>query len=282
MATARYYGVLPRIAICYFVVATLYLLSSGWKDKVFIAVVCLVGYWALMRFVPVPGFGVPTHAIPINDHDANLTAWLDRQIFTARHLYEHTRDPEGLLSTLPAIATALFGLLAGMWLRTRHTNARKASMLSAAGTLLVAGGLLWNLAFPINKKLWTSSFTLFAGGLSLLLLAASIYLVDERRLGLTRINKDPANFSSHPIVYKILLVFGTNAILAYMVSELGDNLMGSIHTSSGMTLKAATYIAIHQAVPYADWASLLYSIACVSFCWLAVFPFYRKRIFLRI
>ena len=282
MATARYYGVLPRIAFCYFVVATLYLLSSGWKDKVVIAVLCLVGYWALMRFVPVPGFGVPTHAIPINDHDANLTAWIDRQIFTASHLYEHTRDPEGLLSTLPAIATALFGLLAGLWLRTRHSNARKASMLAIAGTLLVAAGLLWNLSFPINKKLWTSSFALFAGGLSLLLLAASIYIVDQRRLGLSRINRDPANFSSHPIVYKILLVFGTNAILAYMISELGDNLMGSIHTSSGMTLKAATFVAIHQALPYADWASLLYSIAFVSLCWLAVFPFYRKRIFLRI
>jgi predicted acyltransferase len=282
MATARYYGVLPRIAICYFVVATLYLLSSGWKDKVFIAVVCLVGYWAFMRFVPVPGFGVPTHAIPINDRDVNLTAWLDRQIFTAPHLYEHTRDPEGLLSTLPAIATALFGLLAGMWLRTRHTNTRKALMLAVAGILFMAGGLLWNLSFPISKKLWTSSFALFAGGLSLLLLAASIYLVDERRLGLSKINKDPTNFSSHPIVYKILLVFGTNAILAYMISELSDNLMGSIHTSSRMTLKAATFFAIHRAVPHLGWASLLYSIACVSLCWLAVFPFYRKRIFLRI
>jgi predicted acyltransferase len=211
MATARYYGVLPRIAICYFVVATLYLLSSGWKNKVFIAVVCLVGYWALMRFVPVPGFGVPTHAISINDHDANLTAWLDRRIFTAPHLYEHTRDPEGLLSTLPAIATALFGLLAGLWLRTQHTNRRKASMLAVAGALLVVGGLFWNLSFPINKKLWTSSFALFAGGLGLLLLAASLYVVDERRLGLSKRNEDPANFGSHPIVYKILLVFGTNA-----------------------------------------------------------------------
>jgi predicted acyltransferase len=282
MAMARYYGVLPRIAICYFVVATLYLLSSGWKEKVLIAIVCLVGYWALMRFVPVPGFGVPTHAISINDHDANLTAWLDRRIFTAPHLYEHTRDPEGLLSTLPAIATALFGLLAGLWLRTRHTNTRKASMLAVAGTLLVAAGLLWNLSFPINKKLWTSSFALLAGGLSLLLLAASIYIVDERRLGLSRINKDPANFSSHPIVCKILLVFGTNAILAYMISELGDSLMGSIHTASGMTLKTATFVAIHRAVPYPDWASLLYSVACVSLCWLAVLPFYRKRIFVRI
>jgi predicted acyltransferase len=155
-------------------------------------------------------------------------------------------------------------------------------MLAVAGTLLVAGGLLWNLSFPINKKLWTSSFALFAGGLSLLLLAASIYIVDERRLGLSRINKEPANFSSHPIVYRILLVFGTNAILAYMISELGDNLMGSIHTAGGMTLKAATFVAIHRAAPHHGWASLLYSIACVSLCWLAVLPFYRKRIFLRI
>ena len=282
MATARYYGVLPRIALCYFVVATLYLLSNGWKDKVILAVLCLVGYWALMRFVPVPGFGVPTHTIPINDHDANLTAWIDRQIFTAPHLYEHTRDPEGLLSTIPAIATALFGLLAGMWLRTRHSKSRKALMLALAGTLLVSAGLLWNFWFPINKKLWTSSFTLFAGGLSLLLLAASIYIVDERRLGLGKINEDPANFSSHPIVYKILLVFGTNAILAYMISELGDNLMGSIHTASGIKLKAATFIAIHRALPHPAWASLLYSVTFVSLCWLAVLPFYRKRIFLRI
>jgi predicted acyltransferase len=282
MATARYYGVLPRIAICYFVVAALYLWSSGWKDKVVIAGACLVGYWALMRFVPVPGFGVPTHAIPINEHDANLTAWLDRQIFAAPHLYERTRDPEGLLSTLPAIATALFGLLAGMWLRTRNTNTRKASMLAVAGTILVAAGLLWNLSFPINKKLWTSSFSLFAGGLSLLLLAASVYLVDERRLGLSKINKDLLNFSSHPVVYKILLVFGTNAILAYMISELGDNLLGAIHTSNGMKLKTAIFLAIHRAVPHLGWASLLYSIAFVSFCWFAVLPFYRKRIFLRI
>jgi predicted acyltransferase len=282
MATARYYGVLPRIAICYFVVATLYLLSNGWKDKAVIAVLCLVGYWALMRFVPVPAFGAPTHAIPINGHDANLTAWLDRQIFTAPHLYEHTRDPEGLLSTLPAIATALFGLLAGMWLRTRHSNKRKTSMLAVAGTLFVVAGLLWNLSFPINKKLWTSSFALFAGGLSLLLLAASVYIVDERRLGLSKVNRDPTNFSSHPIVYKILLVFGTNAILAYMISELSDNLMGSIHATSGMTLKTATFVAVHRAVPHLGWASLLYSLAFLSLCWLAVLPFYRKRIFLRI
>src|SRR6185437_4500695 len=116
-------GVLPRIGVCYFVVATLYLISPRWQDKVVIAIACLVGYWCLMRFVPVPGFGVPTHDVAINDRDGNLAAWLDRQIFDAPHLYEHVRDPEGLLSTLPSVATTLFGLLAGMWLRTKNTVA---------------------------------------------------------------------------------------------------------------------------------------------------------------
>src|SRR5665213_1124618 len=88
LATARYYGVLPRIGICYFVVATLYLLSPTWKDKAVIAVACLVGYWALIRFVPVPGFGVPTHGFPINDRDANLAAWLHRQLLSAPPLYQ--------------------------------------------------------------------------------------------------------------------------------------------------------------------------------------------------
>ena len=95
-------------------------------------------------------------------------------------------------------------------------------------------------------------------------------------------SRDPAPFSSRPVVYTILLVFGTNAILAYMISELGANLIGSIHTANGMPLKAAIFFRIHQAIPYPAWDSLLYSLAYVSLCWLAVLPFYRKRIFLRV
>ena len=108
LATMRFYGVLPRIAICYFFVATLYLFSTGWRDKVALLVAALVGYWLLMRFVPVPGFGLPVRDIPLLDPDRNLTAWLDRQIFSAPHLYEHTRDPEGLLSTIPALGTPAY------------------------------------------------------------------------------------------------------------------------------------------------------------------------------
>lgn len=282
MASARYYGVLPRIGICYFVVATLYLISPTWKDKVVIAILCLVGYWALMRFVPVPGYGIPTHDVVINDRDGNLTAWLDRQIFSAPHLYERTRDPEGLLSTLPSIATALFGLLAGLWLRSANSTAKKAAMLGITGAIFLAIALAWNPYFPINKKLWTSSFSLFAGGWSLLLLSASIYVVDIFRLGRPSSDSDRPESSGHPYLYKPLLVLGTNSILAYLISELGDSVLSNIHLAAGLSLKAAMHNAIAQAIASPPWLSLANSLAYLFLCWLLVLPFYLKRIFLRI
>jgi predicted acyltransferase len=244
---------------------------------------CLLVYWALMRFVSVPGYGVPTHDVAINDRNGNIAAWLDRQIFSAPHLYEHTRDPEGLLSTLPAIATTLFGLLAGLWLRTNRTTARKAAMLAVAGIVLVCIGVAWNPFFPIAKKLWTSSFTLLSGGLSTLLLAASIYVVDMLRLGRPKTDSDRPESSAHPWLYKPLLVFGTNAILAYLISELGESILTkTIHFSNGINAKLAAYQAINSVVSQPWWASLIYSLIYVFLCWLLVVPFYRKRIFLRI
>ncbi len=282
MATARYYGVLQRIGICYLVVATLYLISPRWKNKLVLAVACLVAYWALMRFVPVPGFGVPTHDVIINDHDGNLTAWLDRTLFSPQHLYEHTRDPEGLLSTLPAIATALFGMLAGMWLRTTATTARKAAMLAVTGALMLTAALAWSPFFPINKKLWTSPYALFAGGCSTLLLALAVAVVDLWRLGRTPGETNDPTSSEHPALYRPVLVLGTNAILAYLISELGDTILRILHTPSGVSLKQVEWLALLRIVPQPAWASLLYSLIFLALCWLLVYPFYRKRIFLRI
>jgi len=267
--TMRFYGVLPRIAICYFVVATLYLVWPGWKDKVVLLVAALVGYWVLMRFVPVPGYGVPTHDVPLLDHDGNLVAWLDRQIFSASHLYERTRDPEGLISTLPALGTALIGMLTGLWLRTGRTLGEKARGIAVAGLSGVLLGAVWNVWFPINKKLWTSSYVLFAAGLSLLLLALSMWLVDVR--GVRR-----GWWST------FLLVFGTNAIVAYVFSELLAATLGSIHVAPRVNLERWMYNGIHSVVPDAAFASLLYSLGFVLVCWVAVYPLYRRRIFIRI
>jgi predicted acyltransferase len=273
--TMRFYGVLPRIAICYLIVASLYLISPGWRDKLAVAIAALVSYWILMRFVPVPGYGVPTHDIPLLDRDANLTAWLDRQIFSPSHLYERTRDPEGLLSTIPAIATALFGLLTGIWLRTQRTLTQKVTGIAIAGLSCVLFGGLWNLSFPINKKLWTSSYVLFAGGLSLLLLALCLFIVDL-------LKKDSSRSGGHSRFLTPFFVFGTNAIAAYVFSELLQSTFGSIHLRPGLNLQQFLYQAIAHVIPNPAFASLLYSLGFVFICWLFVRELYRRNIFMKI
>jgi predicted acyltransferase len=277
LSTMRFYGVLPRIAICYLFVATLYLISSGWKDKVALLVAALIGYWLLMRFVPVPGYGLPGRDVPLLDHDGNLTAWLDRQIFSAPHLYERTRDPEGLLSTIPALGTALIGLLTGLWLRTSRTLAEKARGIAIAGIGgLVLGGI-WNIWFPVNKKLWTSSYVLFAAGFSLLLLALSIWIVDIRSQRET--NADPAARYRR---FMPLLVFGVNAIAAYVLSELLPGIFENTFVRPGVSFLHWCYLGILHVVPNPALASLLYSFAYAAVCWIPMYVLYKKRIFIKI
>jgi predicted acyltransferase len=272
--TMRFYGVLPRIAICYLVIASLYLISPGWRSKAALAIAALAAYWILMRFVPVPGYGIPTRDIPLLDRDANLAAWLDRQIFSASHLYERTRDPEGLLSTIPALATALLGLLTGIWLRTQHTLRTKAAAIATAGLSGVLLGGLWNLSFPINKKLWTSSYVLFAGGLSLLLLALCLLIVDLR--------DKSRSASGHSRFLNPFLVFGTNAIAAYVFSELLQSTLSSIHPQPGINLQQLLYRSMLHIVPDQPFASLLYSIGFVVVCWVPVWALYRRSMFIKI
>jgi predicted acyltransferase len=272
--TMRFYGVLPRIAICYLIVASLYLISPGWRSKAALAVAALAAYWILMRFVPVPGYGVPTHDIPLLDRDANLTAWLDHQIFSASHLYERTRDPEGLLSTIPALATALLGMLTGIWLRTQRTLSQKITGIAIAGLSGILLGGLWNLSFPINKKLWTSSYVLFAGGLSLLLLALCLVIVDLRA-------KNSSKEARSPFLAPFF-IFGTNAIAAYVFSELLAAALSSIRLEPHLNLQQAIYRVIQHAIPSPAFASLAYSLLFVAVCWLFVAVLYRRKIFLKV
>jgi predicted acyltransferase len=242
-----------------------------------LAVALLVGYWILMRFVAVPGYGVPGHDVPLLDPDRNLTAWLDRQIFSASHLYERTRDPEGLLSTLPALATTLIGLLTGLWLRAQRPFAQKIRGIAAAGVSGVLLGLLWNLSFPINKKLWTSSFVLFAVGWGLLLLAFSVWMFDRRSE-----EENEAAYSRRSVFFTPLLVLGRNAITAYVLSELLASAIGNIHVRPGLNLQQWFYRGIFSGVPYPAFASLLYSLGFIAVCWLPVYWLYRRRIFIKI
>ena len=275
----RYYGVLQRTGLCYLAAGAVCVFWPGWKNKVVLLAACLAGYWALMRFVPVPGFGVPTHTVSINHPDGNLTACIDRFLFAPQHLYQRVRDPEGLLSTLPSIATTLLGVLTGLWLRTARPVAQKMTGIAAAGLGCVLTGALWNLSFPINKKLWTSSFVLFAGGWSLLLLALAIYIVEVKQIGR---RASPGNVAADaPLLYVPLLVFGTNSILAYMVSELLPPVLDFLRLPSGPLPRAClqwlSLLAPMHGVP-----PLLFGLSFVVCTWLIVFPLYRRRIFLRI
>ena len=195
----RWLGVLQRIALCY-LFGSLLFLHLGWRGLTVALVTLLVGYWALMTFVPVPGIGAGSFA-----PDANLANWIDWQYLPGR-LWDKTRDPEGLLSTLPAIGTCLIGVLAGLLLKNDKVAPQgKTLWLIGAGIVMIAAGYLWALQFPIIKSIWTSTFVLVAGGWSAILLGVMYQIVDV--WGYER-------------WATVFVWIGANAILLYFLNEI--------------------------------------------------------------
>jgi len=171
-ADVRLLGILQRIAICYLFTSLMFL-HFRLRGLIAATAALLIGYWAVMTFVPVPGIGAGSYA-----PDANLANWLDRAYLPGR-LWDTTRDPEGMLSTLPAIGTCLCGVFAGLLLRDgRLSETQKTLWLGAAGLALLAAGYLWSLQFPVIKAIWTSSFVLVTAGYGALMLAAMHQIVD--------------------------------------------------------------------------------------------------------
>jgi predicted acyltransferase len=270
LGTLRIYGVLQRIAICYLIAGLFYLWDRGWKSKVAVLVTALLGYWILMRWVPVPGLGMPGRDIPFLDKDANLVAWLDRHVLPGR-LYEGTRDPEGLLSDLPALGTALLGVLAGIWLRTSHTLRGKAAGLAGGAAALLALGSLWAIWFPLNKKLWTSSYVLVAAGVSLAILALFYWAIE--------VHNWRGKWTWAP------LVLGSNAIAAYMISELLGTALDLVGGwINGRPFGVVRWVFVHWFawIPNGGLASFAYSFAYMAVCFIPVWLLYRKRIFLKV
>ena len=267
LSTLRVYGVLQRFAVCYILAVLILLATRKVSVMVGLAATLLIGYWVLLRFVPVPGHGLPVRDFPFLDHDLNLTAWIDRHVFLGR-LYEGTRDPEGLLSDLPSLATVLLGMITGIWLRTNRSPQAKALGLLAAAVCLLIAGYVWNFSFPINKKLWTSSYVLFAAGWSLLALTITYFLIEVRKL--------PKAWTTPA------LVFGMNAISAYVLSELLAGAFYSILITPHQTLQQWLYLNLFQSIGTAAFGSLLYSLAFVFVCWLPMLVLYRRKIFLKL
>ena len=274
LGTYRIYGVLQRIAVCYLVVGLFYLWDRKWPSKVVALVVVLAGYYIMMRWVPVPGLGMPGRDIPFLDKDAQWVAYIDRHLLPGR-LYEVTRDPEGLLSDVPALGTALLGLLAGMWMRSTHTVKQKAAGLAEGAAICLATGALWAMWFPLNKKLWTSSYVLVAGGIALSLLALIFWMIEVKGW--------KAKWTWAP------LIFGSNAIAAYMISELLGTAVGLAgewigKATTGKPIEPFGWVYTHwlTLIPNPGLASLAYSFLYMAICFLPIWFLYKKKIFLKV
>lgn len=266
--SVRIPGVLQRIAVVFFISAVIFIKTTE-KTQIRIFIGLLVGYWMLMTFVPVPGVGYANL-----EKETNLGAWLDRTLLTEAHLWRSAKtwDPEGILSTLPAIATGLFGVLIGSWLKRKDKpDAVKISWMFSIGLLSVIMGLVWDLFFPINKALWTSSFVLYAGGLATLGLSLSYWMIDVQgyKKGTT------------PFV-----VYGVNAITVFFLSGLIPRILNMIVVEMPDGSKAGSREWMYQAffTPYFSPinASLAGAITFILI-WLGILWWmYSKRIIIKV
>jgi predicted acyltransferase len=248
----RVAGVLQRIAICYGV-AALVMLHTGVRGQVAATAALLLGYWALLALLPAPGSVAGDYS-----RYGNLAGYVDAHYLPGKILaaYYGYGDNEGLLSTIPAVGTALMGALAGHWLRSGgRSGLRKVMGLGGAGVVSLLLGWAWGLWFPIIKNLWTSSFVLFAGGWSLLLLALFYGVIDLLRWRAWTF---------------FFVVIGANAITAYLLphvidfEKVGHFFFGGVERHAG----AFGPVVAALGVLAAEWLLLLY--------------LYRRRLFLRV
>jgi predicted acyltransferase len=264
-------GVLPRIGVCY-ILGALLTLRTTLKQQVVILAVLLYGYWFLQTLVPVPGQH-EIGALLLHRPDATLSAWLDRTLLGG-HLWtlSVTWDPEGILTTVPAVGTVILGVFTGRWLtRGDVPISERLNAMFVVGAVAMMMGLMWGWSFPINKNLWTSSYVLFTAGMGSVALAACVWLVDVHE----------SRWWTGPFV-----IFGTNPILAFVGSEVLARTIYTLITVPYQGEVVPIQTAIYRQV-FASWldpknASLAFAVS-ITLVWLAILTvLYRKKIFLKV
>ena len=266
----RYLGVLQRIGIAY-VCAALLTMRTTLKQQVIIVAALLYGYWWTMTVLPVPGRGMG--ALLLNDPAATMQAWVDRAVLGVDHIWggSRTYDPEGLLSTFPAIGTAMLGVFAGRWISSVRPLIERIAGLFAVGSLGMVAGLMWNWSFPINKNIWTSSYVVFTAGMACAAIAVCMWLIDVH--GIKRWTK--------PFV-----IYGVNPIVAFVGSGIMARLIYSMikvnYDGQSISVQAAIYRSMFASWLDPKTASLAFAISFVLL-WLGILAvLYRKRIILKV
>jgi predicted acyltransferase len=280
----RIMGVLQRIGVAY-LVAGLLTQRTTLKQQVMIIVGLLYGYWFAMTLLPVPGTGAMGQLV-LGSQGGNLAAWWDRVLLDwsrfglGNHIWvggtdpvtgKLVFDPEGFFSTIPAVATAMLGNIAGTWIASRRPLVERLNGLFAAGAIAMMAGLMWHWSFPINKSLWTSSYVLFTAGMACVSLAAIMWIVDVQRVtGWTR----------------FFVIYGMNTIIAFVGSGLMARCIYSIfkvtYGGKRISLQAGIYKTLFLSwLPPVD-ASLAFAVSFVLFWFCILYVLYRKNIFLKV
>ncbi|PWL39942.1 heparan-alpha-glucosaminide N-acetyltransferase [Flagellimonas aquimarina] len=257
-ASIRFPGVLQRIGVVFFFAAILFL-NLNWKKLIWVAVVLLIGYWLLLVFVPIEGMASTLERAP-----NNLANYVDVQVF-GTHNYKPDYDPEGLLSTIPAIVSSLLGIFTGLILTSKQEK-KTTILFGLGGSLLLLGHLL-DFVFPINKALWTSSFVLVTAGWANIVLALIYYLTDVRNI----------RFGS------IFRYAGANAIVVYFASSFITKLFYLIKVDGETSIHGWLFnkIYVHRFISM-ELSSLLYGLSVVSFYCLLAYVLYKRKIFIKV
>jgi predicted acyltransferase len=273
----RVLGVLQRIGIAY-TVAALLTLRTTVRQQIIILASLLFGYWIVMTVLPVPGEGT-IGALLLDQPGRTMSAWVDRLVLDwsrvglGNHLWASsvTWDPEGVLSTIPAIGTAMLGNLAGRWIGERRPLSERLAGLSSVGALGMMTGLMWHWSFPINKSLWTSSYVLFAAGMAAVALSTVMWIVDFNRV---------RRFT------KFFVVYGTNPIVAFVGSAVMARCIYSIFKVNYGGTRIPLQEGIYRTL-FASWlspinASLAFALAFVLFWYGVLYLLHRRGIILKV
>lgn len=262
-------GVLQRIGIIYFFTSLLYL-KTNLKTQLLVAASLLLGYWIIMAFIPVPGFGAANF-----EKETNLAAWLDNLVLNG-HMWASSKtwDPEGILSTIPAIATGIFGMFVGQMLNLQIRKIEIIKRISLIGITLLLSGLLWNIVFPINKSLWTSSYALYTAGLATLCLTLLYYIIDI------------ANYKKWTPLF---LFWGVNPMIVFFFSGIIPRVLSAINIQNpeltGEQINLQSYLYQFYIVPLFSNpmnASLMFALVYAVFWSLILWWFYTKKMIFKV